>query len=294
MENKGLLDLFESFGYDDHKEQVRNNYKKAPFVYPGSKFRALKYIMPHIPYTLRYIEPFGGTGAVLLNRERSEIEVFNDRNSGIIDFYKCVRDPVGIEQLKNHLDLIQFSREEFLTCRDNWASCSNIVERAAQWYYSVEMSFSGFGKIFGRAINSRQKSITEKFKYFDHIHFRLKNVLIENMDAFDLIKDFDSHGTTFYLDPPYMTTDCFSDKYEETLTRDDHIRLCNLIMASKGFFALSSYQNDLYDSYHWDKIIDYKILISADSQGNTETNNKKGIEGRGMRKEYLYIKEANL
>jgi DNA adenine methylase len=287
--------MFNSFESGEYREKIRNNYKKAPFIYPGSKFRALKHIMPYIPYARKYIEPFGGTGAVLLNRERSEIEVFNDRNSGIVDFYKCIRDKDAIEQVKRHLSLMPYGREDFINCRDNWASCSNIVERAAQWYYSVEASFSGFGKIFGRAVSSPTKSITDKFPLFDHVHSRLKNVLIENTCAFDLIKDFDTHDTIFYLDPPYMPGVSFADKYEETLNIEDHTRLCHLIMGSKGFFALSSYQNDLYDSFHWDKIIDYKILISSDSQSNVETNNKKGVEeGRQMRKEFLYIKEASL
>jgi DNA adenine methylase len=251
--------------------------------------------MPHIPYRKKYIEVFGGTGAVLLNRERSEVEVFNDRNSGIVDFYKCIRDPAGIEQVKKRLDLMQLSRQEFIEARDNWASCSDIVDRATQWYYSIEASFSGMGKAFGRAINTPNKDVTEKFPYFDHVHKRLKNVLIENIDAFDLIKDFDCHDAVFYLDPPYMPGMSFEDKYEETLTQNDHVRLCELIMKSKGFFALSGYNNELYDSYHWDKIIDYKILITADAQAKTETNNKKGLESsRGMRKEFLWIKEAAL
>lgn len=292
MSNQKLLDLFNSFDYDDQREKVRNNYKKAPFIYPGSKFRALKHIMPHIPNRMRYIEPFGGTGAVLLNRQPSEIEVFNDRNSGIVDFYKCIRDKDGLEQVKRLLDLYVYSRQDFIEARDNWASCSNLVERAAQWYYSIETSFSGMGKAFGRAINSQTKDITEKFPLFDFVHKRLKYVLIENMCAFDLIKDFDSEGSVFYLDPPYLPTMSYEDKYEETLTREDHIRLCELIMSSKGFFALSSYQNEIYDSYHWNKVIDYQILITADAQAKTETNNRTVSNKRGMRREFLYIKEA--
>lgn len=290
--NKGLLDLFNSFDYDDQREKVRNNYKKAPFVYPGSKFRALKHIMPHIPYRQRYIEPFGGTGAVLLNRQSSDIEVFNDRNSGIVDFYKCIRDRDAIEQVKRLLDLYVYSRQDFIEARDNWAGCNNIVERSAQWYYSIETSFSGMGKAFGRAINSKTKDITEKFPLFDFVHKRLKGVLIENMDAFDLLKDFDSEGAVFYLDPPYMPVSSYEDKYEETLSREDHIRLCEWIMQSKGFVALSSYKNEIYDSYHWNKVIDYEILITADAQAQTETNNKSALNKRGMRRENLYIKEA--
>lgn len=288
-----LLDLFNSFDYEDHREKVRNNYKKAPFIYPGSKFRALKHIMPHIPYRKKYIEPFGGTGVVLLNRDKSMVEVFNDRNSGIVDFYLAVRQ--NLEGLCNRLSLYPNSREEFILARDYWMDSNDPLERAASWYYSVEMSFSGMGKIFGRAINSEQKCITDKFPLFDHVHKRLKNVLLENMDAIDLIKDFDCHDSVFYLDPPYMPGMSYEDKYDHSMTKEDHIKLCELIMSSKGFFALSGYSNEVYDSYHWDKVIDYSIFITADGQGKTETNNKKGIDqGRTMRREFLWIKEANL
>ena len=62
------------------------------FSYSGGKRRLLKYILPVIPAHETYIEPFAGGLAVFLAKERCKVEVINDLNHEVGNFYLYVRE----------------------------------------------------------------------------------------------------------------------------------------------------------------------------------------------------------
>ena len=82
-----------------------------PFRWYGGKYSHLKWLLPQLPETHRYIEPFGGSGSVLLNRDPSPVEVYNDRDSDVTNFFKVLRD--NRDELLEKIALTPFSREEF-------------------------------------------------------------------------------------------------------------------------------------------------------------------------------------
>lgn len=82
-----------------------------PFRWYGGKYSHLKWLLPQLPETHRYIEPFGGSGSVLLNREPSPVEVYNDLDSDVTNFFKVLRD--NRDELLEKIALTPFSREEF-------------------------------------------------------------------------------------------------------------------------------------------------------------------------------------
>lgn len=85
--------------------------KCLPFRWYGGKFSHLKWLLPQLPETHRYIEPYGGSGSVLLNRNSSPVEVYNDLDSDVTNFFKVLRD--HREELLEKIALTPFSREEF-------------------------------------------------------------------------------------------------------------------------------------------------------------------------------------
>lgn len=85
--------------------------KCLPFRLYGGKYSHLTWLLPQLPQTKRYVEPYGGSGAVLLNQEPSQIEVFNDKDSDITNFFKILRDRK--DDLLEKIALSPFSREEF-------------------------------------------------------------------------------------------------------------------------------------------------------------------------------------
>jgi len=201
------LSLFDFFNQQQPKEK-RSAILRGPFRYAGSKAKALPYILPHIPYRNSYIEVFGGTGCVLLNREPSNVEVFNDRNSGITCFYRCLRDKDKLEKLKELVDLTPWGREDYYFSKEHWQNQNDELMRAYMWYVSVQFSFGGVGRTFGRPIEKKSAHPRDKFSDWLQVHDRISrgNVLIENLDWRQAIQDFDNKDAVFYCDPAYMET----------------------------------------------------------------------------------------
>ena len=96
---------------------------------------------------------------------------------------------------------------------------------------------------------------------------RLRRVQIENDDAFNVIKRYDSEDTLFYCDPPYpheSRRDTNAYGYEMSVS--DHKKLAKLLHSVKGKVALSGYKCPLMDELYDDWVrVDFppKIAHSA-------------------------------
>lgn len=87
--------------------------KMIAFGYYGGKFSHLDFILPLLPtrYT-HFCEPFGGSAAVLINRPPAPVETYNDLDSEVANFFRCLRDHG--EELIRLISLTPFSREELV------------------------------------------------------------------------------------------------------------------------------------------------------------------------------------
>jgi len=277
-------------------EEIRETYIRAPFGWPGGKSRSIANILPHLPYRDAYIEPFGGSGVILLNRNESKLEVFNDKFSGVVVFYRCIRDKEKLQRFIERLELCLHSREEFIWSLKTWKDCEDEIERAARWYYSVIMSFGQQSRNFGRSIRGKPQQgakLKNVLPTFPELHARLQNVQIENLDWRLCLKDFDHEQAVFYIDPPYYAYN--KGQYEFEMHKDEHYELLARIHELKGFVALSGYHNELYDcsQWKWDGRHSWRVHTSQLSMARQETNNLIGLErSRDKAEEILWIKEA--
>ena len=285
-----MKDLFA--GIDKLTQEDDYEIIKAPFGFPGGKSRSVKHITPHLPYRNTYCEPFGGSAAILLARQPSQIEVYNDRYGGVTNFYRCLRNPDMFNAMIDWLELTIQSREEFLCCRDTWRNIDDPVERAVRWYYMTVYSFGALGRNFGRATKGQTTTagmIQRKLPMFHDIHERFKNVIVENRNALNLITDFDSPDTVFYLDPPYV--DAHGGTYKSEMTVEDHRELIDIVFSLDGFVAISGFPNPLYSDNPWDDIIEFEVFCSISPVGCTAKNNKiNSVDKRQNQKEVLWIK----
>ena len=266
---------------------------KAPFGYPGGKSRSVKEILPYLPYRAKYIEPFGGSAAILLARKSSKLEVYNDAYGGVVAFYKCMRDPVMFKKLCEWLDLTVHAREEFVDCKASWKNTDDPIERVARWYYMIQSSFGSLGRNWGRQTSrsSMAGKIRNKLELFPDIHGRFRNVQVENQDWEDCMKDYDSKDAVIYCDPPYC--DVYRGTYKNEMTPARHKEFLARVFKCKGFVAVSGYSNDLYEDNPWDKRIEWEAFVSIQSVGKMEGNSKEHLnEERGHSTEVLWIKEA--
>lgn len=287
--------LFDLLMEGSHFEDVRETVIKPPFAWAGSKARSLHEVLPRLPYTDVFVDVFGGSGVVTFSRRPSKLEVFNDAYSGIVDFYRCVKDENMLKAMLEFLEVVCYSRELFAIYKSEWKNTADPVERAAKWYYMLTCSFGTLGRNFGRATGptvNLAKKYTNKIELFWPVHYRLKTVQIENQDWEHLVKDYDSPQTVFYMDPPYMYAD--PGLYDESWNLEKHKRLLSVIFNLQGFVALSGYDNELYNAQPWDAKHTWETQLTIGSKAHTETNNLGDKAGMISKKatECLWIKEA--
>ena len=296
-----MVDLLKLFDDLDRVNPTSRSSKdgviiRAPFPWPGGKSRSVANILKYLPYRKVYVEPFGGSGVVLLARTACELDVFNDRFAGVVAFYRCLRNPEKYRRLVDWLDLTIHSREDFVDAKNTWVTETDDVSRAAKWYYLVNYSFGSLGRNFGRSTSGRgliAGKIRNKLKMFPFLHARLKRVQIENQDWYDCMRDYDHKDTIFYLDPPYV--DAYDGTFVHGMPRNEHDKLLETIFNCKGFVAVSGYSNPLYENQDWDHRFAWESFVTIESCV-TKGNNKECLEGKTKRvyaEEVLWIKEPS-
>ena len=192
------------------------------------------------------MEVFGGGAAVLLAKPRSKVEVYNDLNGDIVNFFKVLREDPN--ELIARLILTPYSRSEYRRLLKEWrvATPTDPLERAYIWFTLQDQSFSSkFNSGFSasKVRNDADAWASRPGKLYE-VAGRFRGVIIENLDYAELIARYDSPETIMYVDPPYIGTD--SDYYPGfRLTEADHRRLAEILNATKGRVLLSYYAHPL-------------------------------------------------
>jgi DNA adenine methylase len=239
---------------------TRKKKKLIAFGWYGGKFSHLDWLLPLLPITQHYCEPFGGSAAILLNRKPSNVETYNDIDGEIVNFFKVLRDKK--EELLYAIGMTPFSREEFreaIKSNGNGEHLSDL-ERARRFFIRARQVRTGLAQTAsnGRWANCLSTSragmagaVSRWLGSVEGLEFiatRLLRVQIENDDALSVIKRYDSADTLFYCDPPYAH-ESRGDKnaYKYEMTDFEHVHLANLLKNVKGKVAISGYRCDLYN-----------------------------------------------
>ncbi|KQG03556.1 DNA adenine methylase [Acinetobacter pittii] len=233
------------------------NAMNHPLIrYHGGKFRIAEWVISHFPIHKTYVEPFGGGASVLMKKEPSSIEVYNDIDSEVVNLFKVLRNEEQRQKLEEQLSLTPFSRDEFYQAYQD-TDCP--VEKARRMIIRAQMGFGSAGATKGstgfRMAGGRQKNyeISLWDRYPERLAFfakRLKQVLIENQPATKVISLYDHPETLFFVDPPYVTSTRTANvvAYRYELDDQDHIELINLLLSIQGKVVLSGYEHPIYDS----------------------------------------------
>lgn len=227
----------------------------GPLRWYGGKCRLASKLLPFVPYHQTYVEVFAGGAALFFAKDTSPVEVINDLDSGIVNFYRVLRDPEKFRQFQFLVSLTPFSREEHVCCKESWRGLSDEIERAHQWFVVNRMCYGGvFESGFGRSVSAgRNGMATNVASYLSAIDRlpaiaqRLLRVQIENLDFREIIKGYDRPETFFYLDPPYVLSTRKGKAYRHEMTDEDHRDLVELILTIKGKALLSGYNNPFYE-----------------------------------------------
>jgi len=246
-----------------------NGKKLIPFGWYGGKFSHLAWLLPLLPPSHHYCEPFAGSAAVLLNRKPSPVETYNDLDGEVCNFFRVLRDRK--KALIEAIGLTPFSRQEFaLACKLD--PDLTPLERARRFYIRARQVRTGLAQTatIGRWANCKNTSragmsgVISRWlggvEMLPQIADRLLRVQIENRPACDVIRLYDSGKTLFYCDPPYIhSTRGDSKAYGYEMADEEHRQLAKVLNSAKGLVAVSNYDcdlmNKLYPPPRWRKIV---------------------------------------
>lgn len=250
------------------QSSVVKGKKKIAFGWYGGKFSHLNWLLPLLPKCEHYCEPFGGSAAVLLNREPSAVETYNDLDNEVVNFFRVLRNQK--DNLIYSIVMTPFSREEFeLAIKTNYKDPEiSDLEKARRFFVKARQVRTGLAQTasIGRWANCLMTSRAGmsgavsrwlgSVDGLDSIAQRLLRVQIENDNAIRIIQRYDSDETLFYCDPPYVHEsrgDINAYKFE--MTDIEHIELSKFLHNVQGKVALSGYNSYLYDQLYkdWNK-----------------------------------------
>ena len=248
-----------------------------PIKWHGGKYYLRKWIVGLMPPHLHYVEPFFGGGGILLARDpnrnwmssenqklpaalQGSSEVANDIHGELINFWRVLQNAEDFELFRQRIELTPFSEQEFddaLTASTSGDSAKpeDHVERAVRFFILARQSRQGLMRDFATLSRNRTRSrINEQVSAWlnvveglPDIHHRLRNVVILNQNACDVIRKQDGEHTLFYCDPPYVhETRSTTGEYAFEMTEDQHRELLDLLVGIAGRFMLSGYPSDLY------------------------------------------------
>jgi len=239
--------------------QRRSRYRIC-FGWYGGKFSHLRWLLPLLPETHHYCEPFGGSAAVLINRDPSPVETYNDLDGEVVNFFRVLREQK--DALIEAIGLTPFSYEEFMLSLQASDDISDL-ERARRFFVRARQVRTGLAQTAsgGRWAHCRGTSRSGmagavsrwlgSVESLDEVALRLLRVQMENRPASDVIKRYDSQATLFYCDPPYPhDSRGDSQAYGFEMTDQEHIELARILHQVTGKVAISGYHCRLMDELY--------------------------------------------
>jgi len=228
------------------------------FSYYGGDAPILDKILDLIPEHGIYVEVFGGSATVLLNKKPSKIEVYNDLSLDLYNLFICMRDRwKEFMRLAFYTRVSRYAHSKFKEIRNQNIKIPD-MKRAVEYFNYICTAFSrtpGAGFPSFRKSSSAHTTTPRIYKRYllmiPLVAKRLENVIIENLDFEECIKRYDSPETLFYLDPPHILI----ERYDLGMSIRDHERLARVLRNVKGMWILKYTPHPLvyrwYKGYNW-------------------------------------------
>lgn len=256
------------------------------FPWIGGKEKLAPYVTQIFPpHFKQYLEPFGGSAAVLLSMPPvpGRMEVYNDLNSELCNLFLCIKErsnallrelgflPIYSREIfefykdfVSHKDLTLQNIQEEMALLDD-PSCFTPeqaaelrpifqeraelydVQRAAAYYIRVRGSFNASTNSYAiKGLN------LPRFLYlFKPAAERLQDVAIENKDAIQIIRERDGPGRLIYCDPPYYGSE---QRYTTRIATQYHLRLHRVLRKCQSSVVVSyndsPFLRRLYDDFY--------------------------------------------
>jgi len=212
----------------------------GPLPYIGGKRALAKQIIAIFPEHTTYVEPFAGGAQVLFRKEPSKVEVLNDLDGEVVNFYRVCQQ--HYQELVRYLRYTLASRAWLDLLKVTQPAMLTDIQRAARFYYLQKNSFAGLVRrhnFTARVVLPTNYNPERVPEWIENTHRRLANVQIEALPYEEVLKRYDRPTTLFYLDPPYFGRKLYNHNFEP----EDFETLAERLKELQGKFVLSL--NDL-------------------------------------------------
>jgi DNA adenine methylase len=274
----------------------------SAFAWYGGKFSQLDWLLPLLPPCKHFVDVFGGSGAVVMNRAPSPMETYNDLDKNVVHFFRVIRDPAKLQELLRQLELTPYSREErtlaHLSLHGQEPENIDEIERARRFFVlarqttrgQVQMQHSPLGiwKCTRDAMSRGIVGTVSSWQYgidgLAAVAARFRNIQVENYPATRIIELYDMPDTLFYADPPYVQdtreTSHRRRDYTNEMTDNDHRDLAAALHRIRGRAAISGFPSQLYDELYgdWNKIMMPRLANTSSYRGEYTQESAERIE----------------
>jgi DNA adenine methylase len=189
-----------------------------------------------LPPHTTFVEAFAGGCQVLFQKEPSKVEVINDLDGELINFYRICQN--HFEELLRYLRFILISRKWFDLLQHTPPDTLTDVQRAGRYFFLQKSAFGGLVARQNYGIHVVQPPNLKGSRISELIlkaHERLANVQIESLPYDQVLARYDRPSTVFYLDPPYFGVSL----YRYNLSKEDFVLLAERLRGLRGKFILS-------------------------------------------------------
>lgn len=227
---------------------------------PGSKWRLAREIVARLPRRPVYVEPFFGSGAVLMAKPRWPSELINDLDGRVTALFRVLRDRPA--ELARAVALTPYSRREWEEVRSSAGDGDDgerggdleVARRFLVRGYMTHGNWShgpGGWRHDGKTGRLAAKEWSDLPARIERAADRFRGVMIECRPAVEVIERFQGESVTIFADPPYPEYSaqgrrCRAYRHE-MLDESDHRPLLEVLRAHRGPVVACSYRNALYD-----------------------------------------------
>jgi DNA adenine methylase len=188
----------------------------GPLSYLGGKNRLAKRVIEIFPKHTTYVEAFAGGARVFFRKEPSKVEVLNDLDGEIVNFYRVCQQ--HYEELLRYFKFAVVSRQWFDPLKAANPETLTDIQRAARHLYLLRNCFAS---IVRNPVHHRNVIQPPSFnleslpELIENAHRRLERVQLECAPYEEILKRFDRPTTLFYLGPPYWGKKLYNHNFSE-------------------------------------------------------------------------------
>lgn len=273
--------------------------KRPVLKYYGGKHKLSPWIISYFPEHINYIEPCGGSASVLIQKPPSKLEVYNDTEKHVVNFFKVLRE--NTTELVRSIKYTPYSRYEYEVARQ---PSDDPVEDARRFFIGSWLSIScaAFEKSTGmRVCTDAEQSYTQPARQFrnaeeelEKIANRFRLVQIENDDALRVIDRYDMVDGLIYFDPPYMReTRATKNQYLNEVDDEFHREAFKVLNSALSYVVVSGYScplyTEMYEENGWKRVDRDAQTNSGGRRTESLWLSPKTVRALGIPEQYVML-----